>query len=229
MEKKDFTGIEGIQGMKSDWNAEEPNGRRRFYHRVGLGVMILGLLGVIAGYLFYRQQQTQESTTRQPAQSDPKSATDYVSRGNGYAEKGENDQAIADYTQAIRIDPNAAAAYYNRGNLYSDKGEYDRALADYTQAIRLSPKDSLAYLNRAMVYRDRGEYDQAVADYTQAIRIDPKFWKAYYNRSFAYNKLGKTELCIQDLKQVQQLTDDLDLRDSIDNLLKSISRATPMP
>jgi tetratricopeptide (TPR) repeat protein len=35
------------------------------------------------------------------------------------------DQAITDYTQALRLDPNYAEAYNNRGVAYKGKGEYD--------------------------------------------------------------------------------------------------------
>ena len=40
----------------------------------------------------------------------------YYNRGFAYEEKGEHDQAIADYTEAIRLKPDYAEAYYNRGS-----------------------------------------------------------------------------------------------------------------
>ena len=56
------------------------------------------------------------------------------------SDKGDLDQAIADYTQAIALDPKYAVAYNNRGIAYCDKGDLDQAIADYTQAIALDPK-----------------------------------------------------------------------------------------
>src|SRR6516165_1397499 len=61
----------------------------------------------------------------------------YYNRGLAYQEKGDNDRAIADYDQAIRLDPKYAFAYNGRGNAYKAKGDNDRAIADYDQAIRL--------------------------------------------------------------------------------------------
>jgi tetratricopeptide (TPR) repeat protein len=39
-----------------------------------------------------------------------------------YMNKGNYDQAIADYTKAISLDPNSKDAYNNRGNLWATKG-----------------------------------------------------------------------------------------------------------
>jgi tetratricopeptide (TPR) repeat protein len=58
---------------------------------------------------------------------------------NGYLKKGDDDRAIADYDQALKLDPNYALAYNNRGNAHFLKKNYDRAIADYDQAIRIDP------------------------------------------------------------------------------------------
>jgi tetratricopeptide (TPR) repeat protein len=110
----------------------------------------------------------------------------YFNSGNANKNKGLYDQAIADYTQAIRLDPNYAAVYNNRGNAYDDKGDNDRAIADYTQAIRLDPNYASAYYGRGNAYYMKKDYDRAIADYTQAIRLDPNDAKAYYNRGATY-------------------------------------------
>ena len=56
----------------------------------------------------------------------------YNNRGNGYRTKGDNDRAIADYNESIRLDPNYAYPYNGRGNAYRARGENDRAIADYS-------------------------------------------------------------------------------------------------
>jgi tetratricopeptide (TPR) repeat protein len=61
-----------------------------------------------------------------------------------YALKGQNDSAIQDLDQAIRLNPNDADAFYNRGNAYARKSQFDRAIQDFDQAIRLRSQQVLS-------------------------------------------------------------------------------------
>jgi Flp pilus assembly protein TadD len=44
---------------------------------------------------------------------DPDDARAYICRGLAYADRGDYDRAIADYSQAIKLDPNYALARNN--------------------------------------------------------------------------------------------------------------------
>ena len=74
-------------------------------------------------------------------------AAAYNSRGIAYYNKGDNDRAIADYNEALRLDPNYAAAYLGRGNAYYLKGDYARARADWEKALQLDPNNANARNN----------------------------------------------------------------------------------
>ena len=54
------------------------------------------------------------------------------------------DQAIQDYTAAIRLSPNNAMAYNNRGAAYSLKKDRTRAMIDYQKALKLDPTLTIA-------------------------------------------------------------------------------------
>ena len=94
-------------------------------------------------------------------------------------EKGEYDNAIADYNEALRLDPEHAIAYHNRGLAWSQKAKYDNAIADYDNAIRLDPKYATAYENRGFALGVTGAYGKAIADYNEAIRLQPKLASNY--------------------------------------------------
>jgi tetratricopeptide (TPR) repeat protein len=120
----------------------------------------------------------------------------------------EYDQAIANYTETIRLNPNDADAYFNRAYTYGAKGLYDQAILDYTKAIRLEPDDALAYNNRGNAYSDKGLYDQAILDYTEAIRLEPDDADAYINRGDVYNAKGLYDQAIADCTKAIRLKPD---------------------
>jgi formylglycine-generating enzyme required for sulfatase activity/Tfp pilus assembly protein PilF len=125
-----------------------------------------------------------------------------------HGNKGEHDQAIKDYTEAIRLKPDYAKAYNNRGYVYDEKGEYDLAIKDYTEAIRLKPDYAVAYYFRGYVYGNKGEYDLAIKDYTEAIRLKPDDADAYLNRGFAYGDKGEYDQAIKDYTEAIRLKPD---------------------
>jgi tetratricopeptide (TPR) repeat protein len=63
----------------------------------------------------------------------------YNNRGFAYFNKGNQDGAIADFSEMIRLDPADAVTYLNRGFAYEDKGELRAALADFRKATALDP------------------------------------------------------------------------------------------
>ena len=124
-------------------------------------------------------------------ESQEEQAIDAYNRGVDHDEVIQRDDAIADYTEAIRLNPKYTEAYCKRGGVYSMKGQRDDAIADYTEAIRLNPKYTEAYYGRAFTYSKKGEYDKAIADCTIAINLDPTCAKAYAIRGYVYHKKGE--------------------------------------
>ena len=128
-----------------------------------------------------------------------------MNRGIAYDHKGEDDRAITDYAEAIRLEPKDPDAYIRRGDVYNRKGDYDRAIADYGEAIRFDPQNAHAYTRRGNVYSGKGDYNRAIADLGQAVRLNPKHTIAYLIRGVAYIKKGDYDRAIADLEQAVRL------------------------
>src|SRR5262249_52507063 len=77
-------------------------------------------------------------------------AAAYNNRGVAYRYKGENDRALQDLNEAIRLKPDAPDHYNNRGIIYRMRGEYNRAISDYDEAIWLKNDYPAAFYNRAI-------------------------------------------------------------------------------
>jgi tetratricopeptide (TPR) repeat protein len=80
------------------------------------------------------------------------SALNYLKRGMAYLDIGDNNHAIADFTECIEKKPDEFFFYANRGLAYARKKDKNHAIADFKEALRLNPKDKAARecLNKLM-------------------------------------------------------------------------------
>ena len=75
-------------------------------------------------------------------QLDPDDPEIYVARGFARSWQGEQQAALADYNQALKLKPNSGSAYRHRAMLYADKLQQPRqALDDIEKAIQLNPQE----------------------------------------------------------------------------------------
>jgi len=108
-------------------------------------------------------------------------AAAYYNRGNAHSAKGDHEQALADYDEAIKLDPKNASAYNNRGSVRSDKGDVDGALSDFNTAIKNNARYASAYFNRGNIYAAQGD-QRALKDYDAALKFNRRNVNAYIAR-----------------------------------------------
>lgn len=112
-------------------------------------------------------------------------AADKIELGQKYLTELNYTEAVASFTEAIKLDPDNIQAYMGRAEAYMALGEYDKALADY-RFISGTTEDmpytrALSYIGQAEVYEKMEQPARAVSDYGLA--------KALLNASDA----GKSE------------------------------------
>jgi tetratricopeptide (TPR) repeat protein len=127
----------------------------------------------------------------------PSPATVAYERGRADLSRGAYAQAVAAFTEAIRLDPDSFEAHFHRGVAYYLEGRQREALADYTVAIRVQPGSADAHLVRARVHRDLGKYDFALEDYTETIRLRPDA-KVYLARGCLQHEIGAYDQALAD-------------------------------
>ena len=56
--------------------------------------------------------------------------------------KGQSDEAMLHYDEAIKLQPYYADAYYNRGSVLFGQGRVDEAIADWEKTLQMQPSDA---------------------------------------------------------------------------------------
>jgi tetratricopeptide (TPR) repeat protein len=99
-------------------------------------------------------------------------------------DRGEYDEALAKYEEALRIaeelgnGAGGAISLHQIGNLHYLRGEYDEALAKYEESLRIEEEmgdraraaQSLHQIG--MIHHDRGEPEEALAKYEESLGIE---------------------------------------------------------
>ena len=96
---------------------------------------------------------------------------EFIIRGTVFAEEGQFDLAVRDFTEALRLRPDYDAAYYNRGLTYVKMERYEEGIQDFTTTISIAPTHQGAYVQRAFAYVLLGRDAEAEADVLEAIEL----------------------------------------------------------
>lgn len=98
-----------------------------------------------------------------------------VKKNEGNAKMGQRlyDEAIACYTEAIKLNGQNAIYYGNRAAAYSQSGKHDNAIEDAKKAIEINPKYSKGYSRLAHAQYCQGKYEESCKSYEKAIELDP--------------------------------------------------------
>jgi tetratricopeptide (TPR) repeat protein len=144
------------------------------------------------GYCYVQQGQPQLALAdfSRGLQLQPNAAV-FADRGNVHRSLRRWDQAIADYTAALKLNPGFPAFWFYRGLCYAAKGEHRKAAADFSQCIQLNSKVPACWFNRGNAWLNLGRKQKALADYSQAIALKSDFQEAWISRGHVYKALGQ--------------------------------------
>jgi tetratricopeptide (TPR) repeat protein len=134
----------------------------------------------------------------------PKHDAGYVCRAIAYTKMRKYDDAINDYTEAIKLNPQEDT-YSSRGMVYADMNNYDKAIEDFSEAIKLDSNKPNVYLLRGGAFRDKHDYDNAIKDYTEAIRLDANSVNTILNRAGVYRAKEDYDNAIKDYTEAIRL------------------------
>lgn len=94
-------------------------------------------------------------------------------KGNEAFSKGNFQEAIKHFTEAIKLDPTNHVLYSNRSASFASLQQYKEALVDADKTIDLKPDWSKGYSRKGAALFGLGKLDEAAHAYTQGLQLEP--------------------------------------------------------
>ncbi|MDI7276884.1 MAG: tetratricopeptide repeat protein [Anaerolineae bacterium] len=162
-------------------------------------------IGSLPGVSVAREylQATPEPDGKAGGAGSPGSATvrDLLRKAMALQEKGELQDALARYREALDLDERYAPTHASLASLYRQLGREDEALRELERAAELEPDNPYILAPLGQLYLEREEYDKSVAVLERARALEPAeaqirsvLGAAYYYRSYADQEKAVAEL-----------------------------------
>ena len=105
-----------------------------------------------------------ELAQRLQKRAKPNSAPAHVNNAIILQSRGQREEAIKEYKEAIRIDANLVAAHNNLAVLYDNLGRTEEAISEFKIAIRLKPDNAAIHGNYAVALYMNEDYEQSLRE-----------------------------------------------------------------
>jgi tetratricopeptide (TPR) repeat protein len=161
------------------------------------------LIIVAAAFLCLAQDGEGQAQTKKPAGG----AAEHANKGVKLAQTGAYEEAIAEFTTALKISPNDARIYNDRGRVYHKTNRFPEAMEDFSKAIKIAPKDYAGYSERGAVQVAQNQMEAALADLNKALELKPDDAPTLRWRAAAYRGLKQYDLAIQDYTAILSKSD----------------------
>jgi Flp pilus assembly protein TadD len=146
---------------------------------------------LLLGYLTWQQSRAYENTEalwRDTLRKNRAAWMAHSNLANLLCARGDLDEAIHHYRQALQLKADNAEVYNNLGNALALKGQPDAAFEHYRKALELKPDYAEAYNNLGLILASRGELDRAISYYRRALECAPGYAQAHVNLGRALSR-----------------------------------------
>jgi tetratricopeptide (TPR) repeat protein len=137
----------------------------------------------------------------------PEQVNNYFLRAACYLHLLQNENALSDVQQALKIAPKNEMVVMLRGDICLIEGDSDGALEWYERAHEINANSALPYFGRGSVSLDKYEYQTALEGLNQAISRLTTIPLFYVVRSKVHYRLGNLEAAHHDQDSAVRLSE----------------------
>jgi Flp pilus assembly protein TadD len=134
--------------------------------------------------------------------------TRLMTRGNGFFEKGDATNAIATYSEAVRLAPENLDARLNLANAYLLAGDCTNVIEQCRQSLSLDHNSGAAYYLMGCAYLRLNQAKLAVQALQQSKQIDPAITALNFQLGLAHAHLGNLDEAITEFETVAKFEPD---------------------
>ena len=128
--------------------------------------------------------------------------------GAAFYKKGQIDEAIRHYREALRLNPDFAQAHNNLGAALEKEGQTDEAIRQYQEALRLKADYAEAHNNLGIIFYQQSRTDEAIRQFKEAIALKPVLAEAHYNLGAALDMKGQIDEAAREYQEALRLQPD---------------------
>jgi len=189
------------------WVAE--CGQKRRFGRVAFGCLMVVTLAILMAVSWKQTAYWRDSETLWIHALHCTTDNDVANNSLGLAlsEKGEANEAIARFQQALQINPGYAPAHGSLGDILLQMGRVDDAISHYQSALQIEPNDPVVIENFGIALFQKGSVDEAITQFQRALQLNPDY-AAHNNLGIALMKQGKVDEAIAEYRQALQVKPD---------------------
>ncbi len=108
------------------------------------------------------------SSLKQATEQDPANARAFYELGNAYDAQGQDPEAKAAWTEAMRLDSEMYEPYIARGIQYFNARDFEASLRDFDRAVQLHPSME-SYLQLGLAQQALGQHRLAIDSFNEAL------------------------------------------------------------
>jgi len=141
--------------------------------------------------------------------AEPDFAPAYHLRGDVYERLFAYDDAIEQYSRAIKLDPGNSLYLADRGIALMGPDRYEEARKDFIKALALDKNCSRALSGQGIDLRDHNQYKASIAREMRAMALEPSAWLPHTELAYCYRQIHRVNDAIQECDKAIALAPDL--------------------